>query len=362
MVTFYSIIPSLRNELGHFFEYNLAFSKAAKINNYKHIKIIPKNAEIPLNDESWQKLIYGIDNEKKWKNIKNIIPFIKIFRKIKKEKNSVIFIEDFNLIVLILILIGAFLTLPKAQLWLFHRYEYDKTFLKGKGYKFIHFFFEMIFRKKNVKYLTDSELIKNMNEKFFKREFHVFPIPHIYFPEGMKVKKNEFKKFWWPGGLIREEKGLSNIKKILNKLKPTDNIKILIADIAKNLFSNDYIDFVNTNLSRNEYEKLMISSDLILLPYISELYKFRTSGIFVEAIMAGNIPVVSKNTWMSFELIKYNLEELILDWDSKKIIDQLKFIINDDSIRKKIIQMKECYKKIHSLENYALEIKKLINL
>ena len=40
MVTIYSITASLKNELGHFFEYHLAFSKAAKMNNFNYDQII----------------------------------------------------------------------------------------------------------------------------------------------------------------------------------------------------------------------------------------------------------------------------------------------------------------------------------
>jgi hypothetical protein len=355
MVAIYSIIPSLRNELGHFFEYNLALSKAARINNFKHIKIIPKTAELPKLDDTWQRSIYEIYHQKKWKNIKNIIPFIKVFRKMKKEKSVVIFLEDFNLIILMLIVIASVFIRPNAELWLFHRFEYDKTFLKGKAYKFAHFLFEMIFSK--VKYLTDSELIKNLNGSFFNKTFYVFPIPHIYFSEEKKQTSNNIKYFWWPGGLIREEKGLGNIKKIINFLKDSDNIKIVIADSAKNLFSNSCIYFINNNLSRKEYEKWMVDSDLILLPYVSDLYRYRTSGIFVEAIASGSIPVVSKNTWMSYELEKYHLNELAINFDSLDIIQQLKSITDNLNVKNKLRLMKQSYEKIHSIENYAFVIK-----
>ena len=178
---FYSIIASLKNELGHFYEYNLAFSKAAKINNFKHVKIIPKTAQIPSDDGSWQKLIYEINNEKKWKNIKNFFPFIRVLKKIKKEKKPIIFLEDFNLVILTLLLISSAIVRPKAQLWLFHRFEYETYFLNGKFCKVFHFLFEKIFGNKNIRYLTDSELIQNVNSKYFRRTFCVFPIPHTTF-------------------------------------------------------------------------------------------------------------------------------------------------------------------------------------
>jgi len=361
MVIIYSVIPSLRNELGHFYEYHLALSKAAKINNYEHIKIISKIAKIPSTDNTWKKLLFEINYKKKWKNFKNIFPLIFVFKKIKKYKKGIIFLEDFNLIILLLILIAAIFVRPEIELWLFHRFEYEKTFSKGKAYKLIHFLLEKIFNKKKVKYLTDSELIKKINENFFKRTFHVFPIPHVYFYEEKKNIEKQLRHFWWPGGLIREEKGLKHIKKLTKILKESDNINIIMADSAKNLMSNKNAIFVPTNLCRKKYEDLMINSDLILLPYISDLYRYRTSGIFVEAVVSGSIPVVSKNTWMAYELLKFDLQELVMDWESPKIIEELKNICDSINFKEKLKIMKDNYKKKHSVENYALVMRSLLD-
>lgn len=362
MRTIYSIIASLKNESGHFFEYNSVFSKAARMNNLKHIKIIPKTAKIPNLDDSWQKVIYEINHEKKWKNIKNVIPFINVLRKIKKEKNAIIFLEDFNLIILLLLLTASIIVRPKSELWLLHRYEYDKTFGDGKAYKVIQGAFEKVFTKERVKYLTDSELIKKINGCFFNRKFHVLPIPHIYFSEEIKPIKNKVKTFWWPGGSVREEKGLENIKKLVNSLEESDNIKIALADCVKDFVSNkSVVIFIPTNLTRKDYEKRMICSDLILLPYVSNLYRYRTSGIFVEAIVAGSVPVVSKETWMSYELAKYELNELTVDWNSPNIIEKLKLISENSDIKNKLMIMRQSYEKTHSIENYALAMKSVLN-
>jgi hypothetical protein len=360
MAVIYSIIVSLKNELGHFFEYNLAFTKAAKINNFKHIKIIPKSCNIPNMDKTWQKEIYAINHKNKLKNLKNIFPFIRIFKKIKKEKNGIIFLDDFNIIILLLVFLAAIIVKPKSQLWLLHRFEYNKTFLNGKGYKIIQYLLEKAFSKKKIKFLTDSTLIKNINGYFFNRKFHVLPIPHVYFSDEKKILDKNFKYFWWPGGLIRKEKGLDHIINLVNLLENKENIKIVLAETAKEFIKSNNTIFIPTNLSRKEYESWMISSDLILLPYISNLYRYRTSGIFVEAIIAGAIPIVNKNTWMSYELSKYNLENLSIDWSNKDVVKKLNFILENNSIHNKLLSMKKDYKKIHSIENYALVLKSIL--
>jgi hypothetical protein len=364
MLKIFSIIASMRNELGHFYEYNLSLSKAIKLNSWNHIKIIPRTCDLNL-DESWQKVIYEVSNKNKLKNFKNIIPFIKVFKKIKNEKDSIIFVEDFNLSILLLILIALIFVRPKTKLFLFHRFEYFVTFLRGRAYKFIHYFFEKILGKGNVKYLTDSELIAKLNGEYFSKKFLVFPIPHtdkLSTYEDVKLIKNgdETKNLWWPGGLIREEKGLKSIQRIISLIKQEDKIKIIMAEAAKDIIKSDHVVFIPTYLTRKEYEKYMINSDMILLPYVGDSYRYKTSGIFVEAICFGNIPIVSDNTWMAYELKKFNLNELIFDFDEVHIIKKIHLICTDDIIKQKVKLMKSEYIKKHSIANFSIMMKELV--
>ncbi|MFA6502208.1 MAG: glycosyltransferase [Parachlamydiales bacterium] len=365
MITFYSIIVSLKNELGHFFEYNHSLTKAIELNGWKHIKVIPKSCSLSDLDDSWQKTINEINHKNKFKNINNVVPFIKNVKKIKKDKEAVLFIEDFNLIVLLLLLFAVLWVRPKCQLWLFHRFEYKITFLKGKAYKLIHYFFEKILDKKNVKYLTDSDLIAKLNGEYYIRKFNVFPIPHtnnFVIPSNDSRKKTELEKklFWWPGGLIRKEKGLDVIQKIAKLLKQQDNINIVLAEAAHEFVRNENFVYIPTYLTREGYLEWMGKSDLILLPYVGESYQYKTSGIFVESICFGNIPVVSDNTWMAHELKKFNLDELVLNWEDNSIIEKLRTITLNNFIREKLDFMRKFYEKFHSINNYSIKLKELL--
>ena len=80
MLSIFSIIPSLKNNEGHSYEYNVAFTKAANINGWKYIKIIPKSCSLDGLGSDWQKSIFGMETKNKLKNLKNFVPFLKIFR------------------------------------------------------------------------------------------------------------------------------------------------------------------------------------------------------------------------------------------------------------------------------------------
>ncbi|NGX34386.1 MAG: hypothetical protein K1060chlam1_00739 [Candidatus Anoxychlamydiales bacterium] len=359
MLSVFSIIPSLCNHEGHQYEYNKSFTKAALKNNWKYIKIIPKNCSIDNLDSEWQKSIFGMETKNKLKNLKNFIPFLKIFRKIKKTKNPVLFSEDFTIVTLFLFFICILLIRPKMQLWLLFRFEHDVMIKKGKPYAYVLCFIELILGKKNIKYLTDSELVAKRNGLFFKRDFNVLPIPHTNSITNRSILKKDHLSFWWPGGLTRKEKGLFRIQKLASLLKDTDEKVIL--EVAKSaqstIASSNNIRFLPTNLTRDEYNQKMLNSDLILLPYLENSYGYRTSGIFVEAIVAGIIPAISKDTWMANEAKKYDLEELIVDWENAELLKNLTSLCSNKKIKEKILLMRKKYLDIHNVDNFAKKLK-----
>ncbi len=63
-----------------------------------------------------------------------------------------------------------------------------------------------------------------------------------------------------------------------------------------------------SELTREQYLKQMASTQLVILPYQAQFYTNRFSGIMLDAIQLGKIPVVPDGTFMAEELRKYDLE------------------------------------------------------
>ena len=63
------------------------------------------------------------------------------------------------------------------------------------------------------------------------------------------------------------------------------------------------VTLIDRAMNRKEYSALLASSDVVLVPYHSELYRERTSGIFLEAVTSGKVVVCTEDTWMS-DLLK----------------------------------------------------------
>ena len=92
-------------------------------------------------------------------------------------------------------------------------------------------------------------------------------------------------------------------------------------------------------MTREEYYSWLHLSQVILLPYDSFEYGSRTSGIFTECIVSGKIPLVTNNTWMSHECLKYNLTELIIDWHNPKyVFDNIKKIPQSNIISRQVLE------------------------
>jgi len=58
------------------------------------------------------------------------------------------------------------------------------------------------------------------------------------------------------------------------------------------------VSFITRAMSVEEYDALMLSADMVLVPYDPVTYRFRTSQIFLEALGLGKPVVTTRGTWM----------------------------------------------------------------
>ena len=370
MKAIYSIIPCLNDLTGHHFSYHVAFGEALKKNKWTHVKIIPKKCQILNLPRDWKRALIlheGSKNKNLWNNFvkpfSNFFPLLNLFWKIKKKTKlkRAFFLEYFTLSHLFALYLAVFFTRPKCSFWLLYRTDLDQIVFKGKIHKILHKLLIKIIGENRLTLFTDSELLSSQLENFFKTKFFVLPIPHTKISTLVKLNGTKKEIFcWWPGGSIREEKGLKYIINVSKKIESAkkNNIVLIVAKTAKPFLSdNDNIQYVKTDLNDEEYNDLLFKSDIILLPYLAELYRFRTSGIFVEAIVAQKIVLTTPETWMAQELKKFDLEDLIIDWKDHRLIDKFIEIYNSESIKNKLQKMTQHYRSYHSVENYAKVLK-----
>jgi hypothetical protein len=160
------------------------------------------------------------------------------------------------------------------------------------------------------------------------------------------------------------DKGLLFIRKLASTVQPGCRDFRLVAARSSGLRSAAAcvpVEVLPDVLEQMDYLRWMATADVILLPYQPESYRERTSGIFVEAIVAGKIPLVTDGTWMSFQLRRHGLSELIFDWNGTRVFERIRQLIRNPDLPGKISKIQDLFKQYHTVPNYARSLICLID-
>ena len=177
----------------------------------------------------------------------------------------------------------------------------------------------------NIQYLTDS---RNLTEEYSRfSEINLAPGPvmaktHINEKRILTERKGEICLSYL--GAARSDKGFYLLPDLVDKILSSSKYKLKI-NIQASLPGTKYIDkkcgqaieklklISNRNnnlklhleqLTDEKYNDLLLTTDIMLLPYTGVTYKVQTSGVLIES-MANGIPcIVPNNSWMEEELKK----------------------------------------------------------
>jgi hypothetical protein len=374
--------------IGHNYEYISAVSDAADKIEWQHYVALPINFDSSNLRKNWNACLFGCRrlNDQP----ENII--IKIFRltlnslilaksihqylnntlsKIESNSSSIIFVDSFKPPELLAFAISLFfLSRKELKVWLLYRHDDYQKLLFGLFYKIINNIIKNKVLENNFMILTDSEKLQRSLTAYFKKAVHLVPIPHTQNLQNITIKNptknidDQIILAWWCGN-PNLEKGLKVIQELVNSSDPfAKYLHFFLSEKSDlpNINNNIKITYLSAYLTRQEYLQQLMTVDILLLPYDSEIYRERTSGVFVEAICAGKIPFVTQGTWMATELISYNLSELIIDWTKNNVFESM-FTIADNTItRRKIMTMRDRYLKFHSVEAYAKQMQQIFDL
>ncbi len=235
--------------------------------------------------------------------------------------------------------IGAILAMPAGKPPMFHlifRYAPDIT---GAGYEAPERLASRLLDVRqaarrnggDIRFYSDSSMISEDFDHLLNGHgyFRTIPVPVF-----TKLPKRPFRE---PRpdqplrvgmlGAPRIEKGFGEIPKIVEKLTGLDfpiEMFIQISRATKDprvRATNEWLDQYRLSDQSNRlpihllegpvdesiYYSWFSEIDTIIFPYQSPRYKSSTSGVFMEAIHLGILPIVPKNTWMKHEYDKlYN--------------------------------------------------------
>lgn len=374
-----AVVPCMRNFAGHEAHYHQAVSRAAELNGWKYVIAVPDDCVLPDNPGNWIKCLKRFDIfrpglfRRICANLKQLIGYVSSVRRFLNKQilsagnyRKIIFIESFKVTHFAgFVLSLFFISRRDVSVWVLYRQE--PVFLRyGFTYKTLNRILLFLFNSR-VRLLTDSELLQEPLESFFGRTVSLVPIPHANIEtRGLHVDLpavlNGRIICWWPGP-PRKEKGWDIIKGLasaLRKDKDADKLCLVAAESAQLDAGVEDVCLLELeeSLSVLEYAAWMSTADIILLPYDSQ-YRKATSGIFIEGIVAGKIPIVTKDTWMANELSKYGLSDLVVDWLRPDLISRVIEIYGDKSIKERLDVMKKACLDYHNERSFAEAIKLL---
>lgn len=77
----------------------------------------------------------------------------------------------------------------------------------------------------------------------------------------------------------------------------------IMADARRKLarFPNGWVELIDWPLDTTTFQSALLTTDLLLLPYRADIYRRRSSGLLVQAMVAGIPTIVPANTWLATE-------------------------------------------------------------
>jgi glycosyltransferase involved in cell wall biosynthesis len=186
---------------------------------------------------------------------------------------------------------------------------------------------------------TDSD---ELSHEFTDRtgiQFTTLPIPHVHACGGSDTDRSAGAiRLLFPGG-ARDEKGIDvlahALAALVNELAAgrlhvtiqcnTHHYEALTQSAIAQLDElharySASILLIKTPVSTQEYSAQLSAADVVLLPYRAADYISRTSGIFAEALAAGKPVIVTGGTWMASQLKSYGAGILIRDGVSDDLV------------------------------------------
>lgn len=123
---------------------------------------------------------------------------------------------------------------------------------------------------------------------------------------------------------------------------------------AEWLKKKDYIVHYEGFLSVSQYYKVLENADIVLLPYDPKFYRIATSGVFVEAVLAGAVVISSANTWMANELTISKCGRIYEYGNTEQFVEQLLGVRDHfEDEKAKASAMVNRYQKEFSIEAFA---------
>ncbi len=359
---FVSLMPHLKDRMRHDYIYNLCVKEVVDKAHIENVGYVTADCVIEELPSVWKRWFH--EAEKPLTYIQRLRrryrDFSGIFRELPSNRTRIFFLETtfsrLDLLALCLSILRH--GKPKDEFWILFRLLFPKKFDLYRVFtRILHYKL-----RTRLTVLTDSETIR---ESLATEPYSaaVWSIPHTrHVPPFKRPEQNKILA-WWPGP-PRENKGLEEIRRLTSTGEEKARHFCLSAAASSGLEQRSEfltLHLLKNELSNEEYEQKLAECQLVLLPYDPQLYKGNTSGNFVEAIVAHKMPLVKGGSWLASELMRFDLEALIVDWSREDFFAHCLSLLEDENIKKKLAKMQTSYAEFHCMSTFRDGIRKLLH-
>jgi len=190
---------------------------------------------------------------------------------------------------------------------------------------------EQAARTRPIILISDSEQLADEYRSITSLRIEMLPLPHMVPAEILANKhdKNGQSVCFSYFGEARLEKGYDLLVEALQRLQRIPEWRDVRFKVhsyhhpryrmetwTEQLRGMPEVECISEPMDSNSYYRMLLESDLILMPYRRSTYFARSSGIFVDALAAGKPVIATQDTWMSEQLKHFGAGTLCRDSDS----------------------------------------------
>jgi len=362
---FVSIIPQDDFGIGHVYQYHRAVAEACDLNGWWHSLVTSARVGAAVNRPTLVAL-RDAGSDGRGRRVRKLFGLAGAARHAARLAHlatqgvpPILFIEAFTVTHLVGLVLGCLFSFRRPDLWVLLRYDYSEKPFERFAILAVCRAYQVLTRRLTV--LTDSTLIAQELEPKLGRNITVVPIPVEALPVAVyrKPEANVLRAIW--PGAPHAAKGRDVVKRLLRE-RPPAGVEVVLRCRA-------HSDFVQHErgiqwqelppaLTREGHVDSLSNADVVLLPYDSLSYRTRTSGLLVEAILCGSVPLVSDNTWLADQVYRLGLGELVMNWTNAGVWARVWGLVNDPALRSKLDRARQSYRETHSIAAFAAVIER----
>lgn len=105
----------------------------------------------------------------------------------------------------------------------------------------------------------------------------------------------------------------------------------------------DHVEIMDSYLSEEEFRDLLLSADLVALPYTPDRFSNRTSGLLIDSLLLGVPSVVIDDTWLAGKVRELGFGEIVQE-NGKALAEGIRSAVaNIDHLKKAALTARDTY-------------------